>query len=136
VPKQIYDGNPGTTAPLVQATYGGIHEDAMHADMWKPTLAWFRWQLMADTTARALFYPAGTCGLCQDANWTAVRSRREPRPALQQAHTRPPGCPRERESTRSAARGPASCSRVDRAHRSRRKPCERAEASDGRFPGQ
>jgi hypothetical protein len=75
VPKQIYDGNPGTTAPLLQATYGGIHEDAMHADMWKPTLAWFRWQLMGDTTARALFYPAGSCGLCQDGKWTGVRYR-------------------------------------------------------------
>jgi hypothetical protein len=69
-PEQIFDGNPGTTAPSVQATYGGIHKDAVHADMWKPSLASFRWQLMGDTTARALFHPAGTCGICQDAKWT------------------------------------------------------------------
>ena len=75
VARQIHDGNPGTTAPLVQATYRGIHEDAMKPAMWKPTLAWFRWQLMGDTAARALFYPPGSCGLCQDPAWQGVRHK-------------------------------------------------------------
>jgi hypothetical protein len=75
VAKAIYDGNPGTTAPLVQASYGGIHEDAMSPAMRKPTLAWFRWQLMGDTAARALFYPADSCGLCTDTAWRGVRHR-------------------------------------------------------------
>jgi hypothetical protein len=75
IARQIYDGNPGTTAPLVQTAYGGVHEDAMKPAMWRPTLAWFRWQLMGDTAARALFYPAGTCGLCVDSAWKGVRHR-------------------------------------------------------------
>jgi hypothetical protein len=61
-------------AELVQAAYIGIHEDAMSAAMFAPTLAWFRLRLMGDTQARATFYPAGTCGLCtMSPAWKQVR---------------------------------------------------------------
>jgi hypothetical protein len=60
-------------AELVQAAYIGIHEDAMTAAMFAPTLAWFRLRLMGDEQARAKFYPPGGCGLCRDAAWKQVR---------------------------------------------------------------
>jgi hypothetical protein len=63
---------------LVQATYLGVHEDAMSAAMLRPTLAWFRLQLMGDESARPLFYPAATCGLCTDAAWKEVRHKNVP----------------------------------------------------------
>jgi hypothetical protein len=68
----------GAQRGLVQATYSGIHEDAMNAAMLRPTLAWFRLHLMDDQNARALFYPAGTCSLCQDAAWKEVRYKNPP----------------------------------------------------------
>jgi hypothetical protein len=70
----------GARHELVQATYLGVHEDAMSAAMLRPTLAWFRLQLMGDENARALFYPSGTCGLCSDAAWkeSATRTSLDP----------------------------------------------------------
>jgi hypothetical protein len=63
---------------LVQAAFIGIHEDAMTAAMFAPTLGWFRFRLMGDTQARAMFYPPGTCGLCRDAAWKQVRYQNVP----------------------------------------------------------
>ncbi len=59
-------------AELVQAAFVGVHEDAMNPAMAAPTLAWFRLQLMADTTAGGYFYPADTCLLCTDPGWESV----------------------------------------------------------------
>jgi hypothetical protein len=71
IAEQIFTG---AKAELVQAAYIGIHEDAMSAAMFAPTLAWLRLRLMGDTQARALFYPAGTCDLCMmSAAWKQVR---------------------------------------------------------------
>jgi hypothetical protein len=72
VPDQIF---AGAQKDLVQASFIGIHEDAMNVAMHRPTLAWFRLQLMGDENARAVFFPPGTCGLCQDAAWTKVRHK-------------------------------------------------------------
>jgi hypothetical protein len=73
VANQIYAG--AATSTLVQAAFIGIHEDAMQPPMRRPTVAWFRLQLMGDEHARALFYPAATCGLCADPAWKQVRYR-------------------------------------------------------------
>ncbi len=67
---QIYDG---AITELVQASFIGVHEDAMGAKMHGPTGAWFRFKLMGDAQAKAVFYPMATCGLCQDADWKLVR---------------------------------------------------------------
>jgi hypothetical protein len=67
---QIYDG---AITELVQASFNGVHEDAMNAKMHGPTAAWFRFKLMGDMKAKAAFYPMSTCGLCQDADWKLVR---------------------------------------------------------------
>ena len=67
---QIYDG---AVTELVQAAFIGVHEDAMNPVMHAPTVAWFRWKLMGDVQAKSFFYPASTCGLCQDAAWKSVR---------------------------------------------------------------
>jgi hypothetical protein len=75
VANQIY---AGAQRELVQAAYRGVHEDAMSEAMLRPALAWFRLLLMGDESARALFYPAGTCGLCQDQAWKEVRYRNSP----------------------------------------------------------
>ena len=75
VPNQIF---AGAQRELVQASYGGVHEDAMNVAMFRPTLAWFRLHLMADDSARALFYPGTTCGLCQDPAWKQVRHKNTP----------------------------------------------------------
>jgi hypothetical protein len=71
----IFDG---ATGPLVQGAFAGVHTDAMSAAMNGPTLAWFRLHLMDDAKAAALFAPAGTCGLCQDAAWKQLRSKNLP----------------------------------------------------------
>jgi hypothetical protein len=70
VASQIFGGASGT---LVQAAFNGVHTDAMNPAMHGPTLAWFRLHLMADQNARALFYPAESCGLCRDPAWKSVR---------------------------------------------------------------
>jgi hypothetical protein len=75
VARQIFDGARGA---LIQATFRGVHEDAMNAAMHGPTVAWFRLQLMDDQTARPLFQPPGSCGLCQDAAWQQVRHKEGP----------------------------------------------------------
>jgi Chlorophyllase enzyme len=67
---QIYDG---AVTELVQASFIGVHEDAMNAKMHAPTVAWFRWKLMDDTQAKAMFYPGATCLLCQNPDWQMVR---------------------------------------------------------------
>jgi hypothetical protein len=67
---QIYGG---AVTELVQASFIGVHEDAMNAKMHAPTAAWFRWKLMDDTQAKAMFYPAATCVLCQSSDWQMVR---------------------------------------------------------------
>jgi hypothetical protein len=64
-----------TRVLLVQASFIGKHEDAMGPAMLRPTLAWFRLQLMGDQAARSLFFPFGTCGLCQDPAWKQVRQK-------------------------------------------------------------
>jgi Chlorophyllase len=63
---------------LVQASFIGVHEDAMSAAMHRPTLAWFRLYLMGDEAARPLFFPPATCGLCKDAAWKQVRHKNVP----------------------------------------------------------
>jgi hypothetical protein len=68
----------GANEELVQAAFIGIHEDAMGPAMLAPTLAWLRLRLMGDAAARTPFYPAGTCGLCQDKAWKTVRSKNVP----------------------------------------------------------
>jgi chlorophyllase-like protein len=71
IANQIYDG--AATNELVQGAFIGVHEDAMNAKMHAPTVAWFRWKLMADVQAKAFFYPVSTCSLCQNADWKSVR---------------------------------------------------------------
>lgn len=68
----------GAVTELVQATFIGVHEDAMNAKMHAPTVAWLRWKLMADVQAKSMFYPAAGCGLCQDADWKSVRYKNSP----------------------------------------------------------
>jgi hypothetical protein len=68
----------GANEELVQAAFIGIHEDAMGPAMLAPTLAWLRFRLMGDAAARAVFYPAGSCGLCQDKAWKTVRYQHTP----------------------------------------------------------
>jgi hypothetical protein len=68
----------GAITELVQVSYVGVHEDAMSAAMHRPTLAWFRWRLMDDVAAAALFRPDQTCGLCTDAAWTNLRRKNAP----------------------------------------------------------
>jgi hypothetical protein len=75
IPMQIF---AGAQSPVVQASFIGIHEDAMNLAMLRPTLAWFRLHLMNDQTARGLFFPPGTCGLCQDPGWRDVRHKNTP----------------------------------------------------------
>jgi hypothetical protein len=75
VANQIFDG---AKMALVQASFIGIHEDAMSAAMHRPTLAWFRLHLMGDEAARPLFFPAATCGLCKDPAWKQVRHKNVP----------------------------------------------------------
>jgi hypothetical protein len=75
VANQIFTG---AMRELVQASYIGIHEDAMNVTMFRPTLAWFRAHLMGDERARPLFYPSGTCGLCQEPAWKQVRHKNTP----------------------------------------------------------
>ncbi|HEY0711567.1 MAG TPA: hypothetical protein VGF45_02770 [Polyangia bacterium] len=75
IPMQIFTG---AQSPLLQAAFMGVHEDAMNPAMLRPTLAWFRLHLMNDQAARALFFPAGTCGLCQDRAWREVRHKNTP----------------------------------------------------------
>jgi hypothetical protein len=75
IANRIFDG---AAMELVQASFIGIHEDAMNVAMHRPTLAWFRWRLMDDQAAKALFYPMNTCGLCQDAAWKQVRYKHSP----------------------------------------------------------
>jgi hypothetical protein len=75
IPNQIFDG---ARMELVQAAFIGVHEDAMSAAMHGPTLAWFRFRLMGDERARALFYPPATCGLCRDPAWKQVRYKNAP----------------------------------------------------------
>jgi hypothetical protein len=70
IANQIHDA---AKAELVQAAFIGIHEDAMSAAMFAPTLGWFRFRLMGDAAARAMFYPMATCGLCTSAAWKQVR---------------------------------------------------------------
>jgi len=75
VANQIYDGSNGE---LVQAAFIGIHEDAMSTAMHAPTLAWFRFRLMGDDRAKAMFYPDKTCGLCTSPAWKQVRYKNTP----------------------------------------------------------
>jgi hypothetical protein len=63
---------------LVQASFIGVHEDAMSAAMHRPTLAWFRLYLMDDQAARPLFFPPGTCGICKETVWKQVRHKNVP----------------------------------------------------------
>lgn len=64
---------------LVDAQFVGVHADAMHPGMHGPTVAWFRYQLMGDASAKARFYPPITCGLCGDEAWRRVRHKNSPR---------------------------------------------------------
>lgn len=66
------------TTEFVDAQFVGVHEDAMHPGMHGPTVAWFRYQLMGDMTAKEQFYPAGTCGLCGDSEWRRIRHNNSP----------------------------------------------------------
>ncbi len=75
VANQIYDSS---NRELVQAAFIGIHEDAMSTTMHAPTLAWFRFRLMGDDRAKAMFYPDKTCGLCTNPAWKQVRYKNTP----------------------------------------------------------
>jgi hypothetical protein len=75
VANQIFDG---AKMALVQASFIGVHEDAMSAAMHRPTLAWFRLYLMGDEAARPLFFPPATCDLCKDPAWKQVRHKNVP----------------------------------------------------------
>jgi dienelactone hydrolase len=61
------------TTEFVDAQFVGVHEDAMNPGIQGATVAWFRYQLMGDVTAKAQFYPPTTCGLCRDAAWMRLR---------------------------------------------------------------
>jgi hypothetical protein len=75
VANQIYTA---AKTELVQASFIGVHEDAMGPAMLAPTLAWLRLELMGDAAARPLFFPPGTCGLCRDPAWKQVRYQNVP----------------------------------------------------------
>ncbi|HVR62684.1 MAG TPA: hypothetical protein VMU50_12345 [Polyangia bacterium] len=66
------------TTEYINAQFKGVHADAMNAAMHAPALAWFRFLLMGDQTAKAFFYPAMTCGLCKDPGWMMVRYKNTP----------------------------------------------------------
>jgi hypothetical protein len=61
------------TTEFVDAQFVGVHEDAMNPGIQGATVAWFRYQLMGDLTAKAQFYPPTTCGLCRDDAWMRLR---------------------------------------------------------------
>jgi dienelactone hydrolase len=63
---------------VVDAQFVGVHEDAMHPGIHGATVAWLRYQLMGDQSARAQFYPSGTCGLCDDSGWARLRYANTP----------------------------------------------------------
>ena len=63
---------------LVDAQFVGVHEDAMNPGIHGATVAWLRYQLMGDQQARAQFYPAGTCGLCDASGWERLRYANAP----------------------------------------------------------
>src|SRR5580698_564725 len=75
VADQIYQG---INTELAQAAFIGVHTDAMSPAMYGPTLAWLRFRLMGDAEASKMFYPATTCGLCQDPAWKYVRYQNTP----------------------------------------------------------
>jgi hypothetical protein len=66
------------TTELVDAQFVGVHEDAMNPGIHGATVAWLRYQLMGDETAKAQFYPPATCGLCQSADWRRIRHKNSP----------------------------------------------------------
>jgi dienelactone hydrolase len=66
------------TTELVDAQFVGVHEDAMNPGLQGATVAWLRYQLMGDPSAKAQFYPAGTCGLCDDSAWARLRRGNAP----------------------------------------------------------
>jgi dienelactone hydrolase len=66
------------TTELVDAQFVGVHEDAMNPGLQGATVAWLRYQLMGDLSAKAQFYPAGTCGLCGDSAWARLRRGNAP----------------------------------------------------------
>jgi dienelactone hydrolase len=66
------------TTELVDAQFVGVHADAMHPGIHGATVAWLRYQLMGDLDAKAMFYPAGTCGLCGDSAWARLRHSNSP----------------------------------------------------------
>jgi dienelactone hydrolase len=63
------------TTEFVDAQFVGVHEDAMNPGLHGATVAWFRYQLMGDLTAKAQFYPPATCGLCDDDAWRRFRHK-------------------------------------------------------------
>ena len=67
------------TTEFVDAQFVGVHQDAMNPGIHGATVAWFRYQLMGDVTAKAQFYPPATCGLCSDSAWMRVRQNNSPR---------------------------------------------------------
>lgn len=67
------------TTEVVDAQFVGVHEDAMNPGIQGATVAWLRYQLMDDETARAQFYPPETCGLCGDDAWERLRYNNSPR---------------------------------------------------------
>ncbi len=66
------------TTEFVDAQFVGVHEDAMNPGIHGATVAWFRYQLMGDMSAKAQFYPPGACGLCGDGAWMRVRHNSSP----------------------------------------------------------
>ena len=66
------------TSELVDAQFVGVHADAMHPGIHGATVAWLRYQLMGDENARAEFYPAGSCGLCDESGWERLRYSNSP----------------------------------------------------------
>ena len=66
------------TTEFVDAQFVGVHEDAMNPGIHGATVAWFRYQLMGDVTAKAQFYPPTTCGLCRDDAWMRLRHKNPP----------------------------------------------------------
>jgi len=66
------------TTEFVDAQFVGVHEDAMNPGIQGATVAWFRYQLMGDVTAKAQFYPPTTCGLCRDDAWMRLRRKTPP----------------------------------------------------------
>ncbi|MEX1257428.1 MAG: hypothetical protein WEG36_07410 [Gemmatimonadota bacterium] len=66
------------TTEFVDAQFVGVHEDAMNPGIHGATVAWFRYQLMGDATAKAQFYPPAICGLCSENAWMRVRHKNSP----------------------------------------------------------